>query len=466
LDPKELERVEAHFQEFHAHFAPAFGRKQWRERSRDYLRGLLTQASERGNAENLAEVVEGTSARVLQRFLTEAKWDDRAVLRQLQAYLGPRLSHPEAVWAVDDSSFPKQGKQSAGVARQYCGALGKVANCQVGVFLAYVSPRGRALVDKRLFLPPEWTDDPTRCTAAGVPKDHQTYRSKTELALAALQQAQAWGALPARWVTGDDAYGQVPDFRQGVAEAGFLYVLEVPGHLTVWPRDATWEPRPYGGFGRPPHPRPVKAERQEVRERQAALPETAWQTITVGAGAQGPRTYRFACERVRVTQQRQPGEELWLIHKQNLDGSEPRTFFSNAPADTPLATLARVAMSRWPIETEFEDEKSLVALDEYEVRRWTGWQHHVTLCLLASAFLLTLEQAWGKKDAPPHPPAGVSDRLRALTQEALGGGRPAALAGGHARPQRSRPAESCPTPGSGALRRVPSGDSLSVKPSL
>lgn len=125
------------------------------------------------NAETLSAAVVGASPRVLPRFLTAAKWDDQAVLRQLQVYLAPRLSHPEAVWAVDDSSFPKQGKKSAGVARQYCGALGKVANCQSGVFLASVSPRGRALVDKRLFLPHEWTDDPTRCPAAGVPEERR-----------------------------------------------------------------------------------------------------------------------------------------------------------------------------------------------------------------------------------------------------------------------------------------------------
>jgi SRSO17 transposase len=129
LDLQAFARIEESFHQFHAHFAPSFGRQQWRQRSRDYLRGLLTQASERGNAENLSEAVTGASARVLQRFLTEAKWDDEAVVRQLQVYLAPRLTHPEAVWVLDDTSFPKQGKKSVGVARQYCGALGKVANC-------------------------------------------------------------------------------------------------------------------------------------------------------------------------------------------------------------------------------------------------------------------------------------------------------------------------------------------------
>jgi len=431
LDLQQFERIEASFRQFHAELAPAFGRQQWRERSRDYLRGLLVQAAERGNAENLAEAVEGASARVLQRFLTEARWDDSAVTRRLQQDLARRLIHPDAVWAVDDSGFPKQGKKSVGAARQYCGALGKMANCQVGVFLAYVSPRGRALVDKRLFLPQEWTDDPARCAAAGVPEAERGYRSKTEIALALLQRAQRWGHLQAGWITGDDAYGEVPEFRDALARAGWRYVLEVPGQLTVWPLQPSWEQPVYGGFGRPPKARPVAAQRQTVRDRATALRPEAWQEIPVGEGAQGPRIYRFAFERVRVTRKRKPGEELWLIHKQNLDGTEPRAFFSNAAADTPVEMLARVAMSRWPIETEFEDEKSQVALDEYEVRGWAGWHHHITMCMLASAFLLRLQQEWGEKDAPDHAAAGLPDRLRTVAAATLDERRVARVAGGH-----------------------------------
>ena len=212
MDVTEFSRLEASFQRFHAEFSATFGRKQWRERSRDYLRGLLAQAAERGNAENLSEVTEA-SDRVLQRFLSEARWDDQAVLRKLQEYLGPRLTHPEAVFAADDSGIPKQGKKSVGVARQYCGAVGKVANCQVGVFLAHVGPHGRALVDKRLYLPREWTDDPERCADAEVPADQQAYRSKTELALAMLEETRQWGHLTAAWVTGDD---RVPRDRKSV----------------------------------------------------------------------------------------------------------------------------------------------------------------------------------------------------------------------------------------------------------
>ena len=168
MDTVSFERVYDSFQKFHAFFAASFGRKQWREHSRNYLQALLVQAQERRNAENLSESV-GISARAMQRFLTEARWSDDTVIGRLQEYLAPRLGHPEAVWVFDGSDFPKQGRKSAGVARQYCGRLGKVANCQAGMFLAYVSPLGRALVDKRLYLPGSWTSDPGRCAAAGVP---------------------------------------------------------------------------------------------------------------------------------------------------------------------------------------------------------------------------------------------------------------------------------------------------------
>jgi SRSO17 transposase len=436
METEDFERIYDSFCAFHAEFAPDFGRKQWREHGRDYLQGLLVQAEERRNAENLSEAL-SVSAHSLQRFLTDARWDDERVITHLQAYLAPRLAHPEAVWAVDSSGFLKQGKRSVGVAHQYCGAVGKVANCQVGVFLAHVGPRGRALVDQRLFLPEAWTNDPERCDAAGVPKAEQVYRSQTELALSMLQRAKARGDLAAEWVTGDDAFGMSPEFRDAVAAGGWCYVLEVPADTPVWPLEPTWETPVYSGRGRPPEPRVVTNGRQTVAERAATLPPEAWQELTVAEGAQGPRPYRFAAERVRETRKRQPGQILWLIHRQNRDGSEPRYYFSNAPAETALATLARVAAARWPIETEFEVEKSEVGLDEYEVRGWSGWQHHITMCFLASAFLLTIQQEWGEKDAPHHPAAGVPGRAGDAAAGTLYARRATALAGGYAAAQRA-----------------------------
>ena len=170
----------------------------------------------------------------MQRFLTEAPWDDDLVMGRLQEYLGPRLEHREGVWVLDGSDFPKQGVKSVGVARQYCGRLGKVANCQAGMFLAYVSPLGRALVGKRLYLPVGWTSDDERCQAAGVPEEKRSYRSKTELALEMVEQALARGHLRAGRVAGDDAFGMSPFFREGLSALGMGYVLDIPANFTVW----------------------------------------------------------------------------------------------------------------------------------------------------------------------------------------------------------------------------------------
>ena len=406
MDAAAFEQVDEAFQDFHAHFAALFGRREARDHSRHYLQALLVQSGERRNAENLSETVPA-SARVMQRFLAESPWDDDVVIGRLQEYLGPRLGHPEAVWVLDGSDFPKQGRKSVGVARQYCGSLGKVANCQAGMFLAYVSLQGRALVDKRLYLPEIWTSDTDRCAAAGVPEESRNYRSKTKLALEMLERALERGHLKAGWVAGDDAFGMSPSFREGLAALGMRYVLDVPGGTTVWPLEPAWTSPEYQGIGRPRKPRLVGGQRRTLVERSAELPEEAWREITLAEGSQGPRSCQFSAQRVRSTSKRKPGEIHWAIYRRNRDGSEPRYHLSNALEDTSLETLVYVGGSRWRIETEFETEKSDVGLDEYETRTWAGWHHHVALCLMGGAFLLSLQQAWGEKDAPDHETAGL-----------------------------------------------------------
>ena len=282
-----------------------------------------------------------------------------------------------------------------------------MASCQAGMFLAYVSPLGRALVDKRLYLPESWTSDKDRCEAAGVPEERQGYRSKTELALEMLGRVLERGHLRAGWVAGDDAFGMSPSFREGLAAQGMWYVLDVPGGTTVWPLEPAWTSADYQGFGRPRKPKLVDGQRRTMEQRSEELPGDAWREITVAEGSQGPRSHMFSAQRVRVTRRRKPGEMVWAVYRRNLDGSEPRYYLSNAPEDTPLETLAYVGGSRWRIETEFETEKSDVGLDEYETRTWAGWHHHVALCLLGGAFLLSLQQAWGGKDAPDHEAAGL-----------------------------------------------------------
>ena len=309
---------------------------------------------------------------------------------------------------LDGSDFPKQGRKSVGVARQYCGRLGKVANCQAGMFLAYVSPLGRALVDKGLYLPESWTSDQDRCEAAGVPKERGLPVED--------------GVGPGDWWSGPWSVGPSQG-RMGCRGRRLRDVAVLPGGpwrpwgcATCWTFRAAlrsgrlapaWTSADYQGFGRPRKPRLVDGQRRTMEQRSDELPEEAWREITVAEGSQGPRSYRFSAQRVRPTSRRKPGEIHWAIYRRNLDGSEPRYYLSNAAEDTMLETLAYVGGSRWRIETEFETEKGDVGLDEYETRSWAGWHHHIAMCLLGGAFLLGLQQAWGEKDAPDHPSPGL-----------------------------------------------------------
>ena len=266
MDAASFERVYDSLQEFHAFFAAEVGRKQWLDHSGNYLQALLVQAQERRNADNLSESV-GVSARAMQRFLTEARWSDETVIERLQEYLAPRLGKPEAVWVLDGSDFPNQGRRSAGVARQYCGSLGKVANCLAGMFLAYVSPLGRALVDKRLYLPQVCTSGDARCQATGMPEDTRDHRPKTELVLELLARAKERDHLRAKRIAGDDALGMSPSFREGLGALEMWYVLDVPGGTTVWPLEPAWTSPAYPGFGRPRKPKLRAGQRRTVEQR-------------------------------------------------------------------------------------------------------------------------------------------------------------------------------------------------------
>ena len=305
--------------------------------------------------ENLSETVPA-SARVMQRFLTESPWDDDAVIGRLQEYLSPRLGHPEAVWVLDGSDFPKQGRRSAGVARQHCGKLGKVANCQAGMFLAYVSPLGRALVDKRLYLPESWTSDKGRCAAAGVPEERRSYRSKTVVGIGAA--GAGLGARP-------------PQGQVGCRGRRLRDVAVVPERLwqpwgcaTCWtfreaPRCGPWSllgpalkiTRNIRGPSVPANPscETVSAGPWSIAVADE-LQGDAWREITVAEGSQGPRSYQFSAQRVRPTSKRTPIEIHWAVYRMNLDGSEPRYYLSNAPEDTRLETLAYLGGSRWPLK--------------------------------------------------------------------------------------------------------------------
>jgi SRSO17 transposase len=442
MEREEFAAVAGAFAAFHRGFAPLFRRRETARRSKQYLTGLLVQGSERRNAENLAEAVEGATPRALQRLLTEAAWSDRAVRDRLQGYLAGRLSEDGGVFILDETGFAKQGRKSAGVARQYSGTLGKVGNCQVGVFLAYAGARGHALVDAALYLPEAWAADRARCDAAGVPPG-VGYASKAELGLALLRHARALGALAGRWVTADEGYGRDGGLRDALDADGWWYVLEVPTTTPVFAAPPALVAAPRSGRRGPAPTRQVLDPRgpqpQPVAAVLAGLPPGAWRELTVAEGAQGPRRYQFAAVRVWESRAGLPGRACWLLLRRNLDGTEPKHYLSNAPADTPPLALAQVSAARWRIETGFEQGKGEAGLDEYEVRSWGGWHRHVALALLAAAFLLALQQDWGGKGGPADadPPPGRPPAAPPAAPPSVDARRPLALAPRHAVPQRA-----------------------------
>ena len=442
VNEAEFEQVADAFKTFHRRFAPLFGYVQAKERSEQYLRGLLVQRAERRNAENMAEAVDGAAARPLQRLLTDSPWDHADVITALQAFLAEQLNTAEGVFILDETGFAKQGRHSVGVARQYSGTLGKVGNCQVGVFLGYASSKGHALVDMRLYLPKAWTDDRPRCERVGVPKD-VVYQTKPQLGLAMLREARRRGALVGTWVTADSLYGGSPELRDGLDAEGWLYVLEVTSQQRLFTQPAHTEIPAWSGRGRKPSKvRLVEgsAQPQTVATIVAGLPDAAWHTLSVAEGAQGPRTYQFAAVRGWECRDEVPGRATWLLARRNNDGSELKYAVSNAPETIPLETLAQVASTRWCIETEFQTDKGQIGLDEYEVRSWRGWHHHVALALLAGAFLVQLQQTWGEKDAPHHASPGGSRATRDAASANVVAPRSARLARRNAVPQRARQA--------------------------
>jgi SRSO17 transposase len=448
MDATGFADVAMSFAAFHQQFAPLFGRREARQRSEQYLRGLLVQQTDRRNVENVAEAVAGATPRTLQRLLTEAPWDHDAVLMALQAYLAPRLNAPGGVFILAESAFPKQGSRSAGVARQWCGTLGKTANCQVGVFLAYASGRGQALVDARLYLPEAWAADRDRCRAAGIPED-VAFATQADLGLALRRRARERGALTGRWVVADDWYGRSSPLRDALADEGWWYVLDVPRDTAVCTAPTAVALPPRRKHGRPPtrlRLAPGAAPPQPVAALAAALPAAAWTVVTAAAGAQGPRRDQYACQRIWESREGLPGRGGWLLIRRNVDGSDERYALSNAPADTPLPTLATVGAMRPAVETLFQQSKGEAGLDEYEVRGWPGWHHHVALALLAAAFLLTLQQDWGGKGAAADRAPGQPPAARAPAPAQLDPRRPTRLARRYPAAQRPRQTLPCQTP--------------------
>jgi SRSO17 transposase len=344
--------------------APYFERAEPRRRAMAYLRGLLSPA-ERKNSWQLAEVSGDATPYGLQHLLGRALWDANAVRDELQRYMVTHVGDPNAVLVIDETGFLKKGRHSAGVARQYSGTAGRIENCQIGVFLAYASRHGHALLDRELYLPKAWTDDRDRCREAGIPAD-RGFATKPQLARQMLQRALSV-RVPATWVTGDTIYGDDRRLRMWLEAQPQAYVLAVSGKESVW---LGWRQR-------------------QVKTILAALPEHGWSRLSAGAGAKGPRWYDWCW--LPLAEPMEPAWRRWLLVRRSVtEPTELAAYVVYAQQDTPLEAVVRVAGARWTIESCFEAAKSEVGLDHYEVRSWTGWYRHITLALWALALLCVL----------------------------------------------------------------------------
>jgi SRSO17 transposase len=376
------------FAAFHARFSGLFGRSEPRVLCGTYLRGLMAKI-ERRNCWQLAEATGEPLPDAMQRLLYRTQWDADAARDILQDFVCEQFGEPEGIAVVDETGFVKSGRRSVGVKRQYTGTAGKVENCQVAVFLSYTTSKGHALLDRRLYLPEDWCEDEPRRAKACVPEQIE-FRTKPQLALEMLEHAWQRG-LPLEWVVGDEVYGNASYFRQGVSAHGRRYVLTVSVSTGVWLDRPAVKPAELAASGRvrrKARVAPGAPAATTVDKVAATWPPTQWERITVADGEKGPITYDWARQQVVESHEGLPGETVWLLARRSVkDPSDLAYYLSNAPEETPLRTLAQVAAARWTIEQCFREAKGETGLDEYEVRLWHSWHRHMTLVMMAHAWL-------------------------------------------------------------------------------
>jgi SRSO17 transposase len=376
-----MEGGRAYLADIARRLAPYFARAECRQRALAYLHGLLS-AAERKNSWQVAEICGEPTPYGFQYLLGRADWDADAVRDELRTYVIQHLGDPNGVLVLDETGFVKKGCHSAGVARQYTGTVGKVENCQIGVFLGYAGQLGHVLIDRELYVPKEWANDRERCRQAGIPVD-RPFATKPQLARQLLARAFAAG-VPAKWVTGDSVYGNDRRLRVWLEARPQAYVLAVSGQEYVW---RGWQQR-------------------QVKSILARLPAEGWTRLSAGDGAKGPRWYDW-----RWLPLAAPVESGWcrwlLVRRSVSDPADMTAYVVFAPQATTLEEVVRVAGSRWTIESGFETAKGDVGLDHYEVRSWTGWYRHITLAMWALALLTSLRagmiavEAFKKSLRPP-----------------------------------------------------------------
>jgi SRSO17 transposase len=406
LTPPDVEGLLEELWEFQSNFHDCFPRSETRAHFFDYMVGQLSPLA-RKSIEPMALHVQGGTIRGLQRFISDVPWDEEHMRWTYHQLVADAMGDPEGVLMVDETGFVKKGKESVGVARQYCGTLGKVENCQVGVFAGYASRHGYALVDQRLFLPEAWFTDAyaARRTRCNVPTA-LTFQSKPQLAAAMVQAIAHEGLLPFKYVVADCLYGQSPDFLDAMdACVGVTTFVAIPADTRCWLQRPRTEDRTYTYKGDVRVKRVAVASTNtpsSVAALAAGRPASSWYRRTVSEGTKGPLVYEFARQRVTLCKDGLPERTVWLVLKRSM-GLEPTYtyYISNAPGSTPLRTFVWLSGLRWAVEQCFEEGKTELGMDHYEGRKYSGWHHHMLTTMLAHFFLWHLKIRLGKKSACP-----------------------------------------------------------------
>jgi SRSO17 transposase len=387
VDPQVFRDVQPRLEEFLKPFVAGLREAEQQVHARNYVTGLLSDLK-RKNVEAVA-YLHDQERLPLQKFIGCSPWDPQPLLGELARQVGAELGEADGVIVFDPSAHAKKGNASVGVQRQWCGRLGKVDNCQVGVYMGYVSRLEQALVDVRLYLPQSWASDKKRRKQAGVPKDVR-FQTRHELALAMLDEHGP--SLPHAWITGDDEMGRSSSFRQKLRDRNERYLLMVPSNTLV--RDLEAEPPPYGGRGPRPQTPFVRVDRWV-----AAQPATAWTTVEIRPGEKGPLIVETMKRRVAAKTDRRragPEEVLLVFREKQADGTFKHDYaLAFASAATPLPEFARVFNAEHRVEQCLQRAKGEAGLSDYQVRTWRGWHHHQTLSLIATWFL-TQEARRGK----------------------------------------------------------------------
>jgi SRSO17 transposase len=402
--PSDVEGFMDELRTFQSAFHDCFARSEPRAHFFDYMVGQFSPL-ERKSIEPMALKVADANIRGMQRFISDAVWDEDQMRWQYHHVVADEMGDGDGVLIFDETGFVKKGNDSAGVARQYCGPLGKVENCQVGVFAGYATRHGYALVAQRLFLPEVWLSDVygARRHKCQVP-DELTFQSKPQLAAEMLRSLVADGLLPFRYLVADCLYGNSPEFLDAIdACIGVTALVAIPGESRCWRQCPASEDKTYRYQGQERSKRVVvetAPEPMSVAALAASLPASSWYQRRVSEGTKGPIAYEFARQRVTLSKGGLPDRTVWLVIKRTL-GAEPRYAYaiSNAPRSTPLSTFVWLSGRRWAIEQCFEECKGEVGMDHYEVRKYPGWHHHMLMSMLAHFFLWRLKRALGKKSA-------------------------------------------------------------------